>query len=155
MKGVPGVDVHVKWPYMSRSPLVVLPWSLQAIFQWQDEHWPLSFHSLSSLRWACWCQASWTVLLGRLCALLPLGMHPCTPPNQPSCLCFIMSWLGVDYSVRWVRAFNPQQCLRRKMHLQWKFVPCNMTSELLHLNYLTHGGFHHLKHASLAYYSFH
>lgn len=95
MKGISLVVMHVRWPYvMSRSPLVVLPLFLQAISQWQDEHWPLSFHWVSSLQCACRCQASWAMLLGRLCGPLPLGLPPCTPLIQPSCPHFIiMCWL--------------------------------------------------------------
>lgn len=102
---------------MSRSLPVVLPWSLQAILQWKDEHWPLSFHWVSSLQWAWRCQASWSMLLGRLRGPLPLGLPLCTPPNGPSCPHFIMCWLGIDYSARWLWSSNPKQCLRKTGHI--------------------------------------
>jgi len=49
---------------MSRSLPVAPPWSLRATLQWQHEHWPLSFHWVSSRRRAWRSQASWAVLLG-------------------------------------------------------------------------------------------
>lgn len=33
--------------------------------------------------------------------------------QRPSCPHFIMCWLGVDYSVRWVWLFNPERCFRK------------------------------------------
>ena len=105
---------------MSRTFLVVLPWSLRAISQWRDEHWPLSFNWASSLRWAHRCQASWAMLLGRLRGPLPPSLRPCTPPRRPSCPHFIMCWLGGDCPVRWLWSSNLQRCLSRRLHHRGK-----------------------------------
>lgn len=57
--------------YKSRSPLVLLSPTLQAILLWQYEDWPLSFCRVSSLWWAPRSRASRGAALNRACSPWP------------------------------------------------------------------------------------
>ncbi len=138
--------VHCPWRAFLRSTCMSDGFICQGLFWWccPDLFRPFYSDSVNtdpclSTEWAAHSEPDGArpaepMLLGRLLAPLSHRMHFCTPPNRSCCIPVITYWLAVDYSMRWVWSSNPEHCLRKTFN---KFVPCDMTSELHHLNCVT------------------
>lgn len=103
--------------YKSRSSLVLLSQTLQAILLWQYGDWPLSWAACGEPQWG---QASRGTMLKRAHSPL-LRVWIQTHLQGSSCSHFIMCLLeeSPPPPVKWTWLFNPDHCLR---NAKWNTV---------------------------------